>query len=256
VIALFGNLCRDVFPDRPSATGGGAYFGARALQRLRVPARIVTRCAPADRAELLPPLVRLGTPVRCLSGSVTASCAIENDGDTRRMRLEAIGDPWEPADLPQLPTSVRWIHIAPLARSDFPARTLAALARRYRISYDAQGLVRVPEVGPLQLDANFDPAVLDSISILKVAEAEAEVLGDLTALGIGEVVLTRGSKGSTVLTGARAEDIPAHPLSIENPTGAGDAFATTYLVARSAGFNPSGAARRATAVVASVLSPP
>jgi sugar/nucleoside kinase (ribokinase family) len=253
VIALLGNLSLDVFPDQPPATGGGPYHGARALQRLGVPARIVTRCAPGDREELLPPLVRLGTPVRCISGQTTASCLIDNDGDERRMRLEAIGDTWEAADLPALPTSVRWIHIAPLARSDFPARTLAALARRFRISYDAQGLVRVPEVGPLRLDADFDPAVLGFISILKVAEAEADVLGDLAALGIGEVVLTRGSQGSTVFTGGRRDDIPAHALS-SDPTGAGDAFATTYVVARNAGFTPAGAARRATAVVASLMS--
>jgi sugar/nucleoside kinase (ribokinase family) len=253
VIALLGNLCRDVFPDRPPATGGGPYHGARALHRLRVPARIVTRCAPADRDELLPPLVRLGTPVRFIPGTTTAICAIDNDGDLRRMRLDAIGDTWEPADLPDLPTSVRWVHIAPLARSDFPARTLAALARRHRISFEAQGLVRVPEVGPLSLDANYDPALLEHISILKVAELEAGVLGDLAALGIGEIVLTRGSQGSTVFVGGRAEDIPAHPLH-GDPTGAGDAFATAYVVARNAGLNPAGAARRATALVASLMS--
>jgi sugar/nucleoside kinase (ribokinase family) len=40
-----------------------------------------------------------------------------------------------------------------------------------------------------------------------------------------------------------------------DPTGAGDAYSTAYIVARSAGFAPVGAARRATAVVASMLSP-
>jgi sugar/nucleoside kinase (ribokinase family) len=253
VIALLGNLCRDVFPNRPPATGGGPYHGARALHRLRVPARIVTRCAAADRDELLPPLVRLGTPVRWLPGTTTAICAIDNDGDARRMRLDAIGDSWAPGDLPDLPTSVRWVHVAPLARTDFPARTLAALARRYRISFDAQGLVRVPEVGPLSLDADYDPALLGYISVLKVAEVEAGVLGDLSALGIGEIVLTRGSQGSTVFVGGRPEDIPAHPLD-GDPTGAGDAFATAYVVARNAGFGPAGAARRATALVASLMS--
>ena len=39
-----------------------------------------------------------------------------------------------------------------------------------------------------------------------------------------------------------------------DPTGAGDAFSTAYIVGRSAGFGPVGAARRATAVVASLLS--
>jgi sugar/nucleoside kinase (ribokinase family) len=38
------------------------------------------------------------------------------------------------------------------------------------------------------------------------------------------------------------------------PTGAGDMFATSYVVARNAGFAPVGAARRAASVVASVLT--
>ncbi len=253
MIALIGNLSRDVFPDRPPATGGGPYHGARALRRLGVPARVLARCAATDRETMLPPLVQLGTPVRYVSGEHTASCAIVEEGDRRHMRLEAIGDVWEPADARLVPTAVRWVHVAPLARSDFPARTLAALARNRRVSFDAQGLVRVPEVGPLRLDANFDPELLRHISILKVALEEAEVLGDLAALGVREIVLTRGSMGSTVILDGRTEDVPAHPLAV-NATGAGDAFATAYVVGRNAGFSPVGAARRATAVVAAVLS--
>ena len=54
--------------------------------------------------------------------------------------------------------------------------------------------------------------------------------------------------------GGVAEDVKAHPLD-RDPTGAGDAFATAYIVGRNAGFGPVGAARRATAVVASLLRP-
>ena len=71
MIALVGNLARDLLPDQPPKVGGGPFHGARALHRLRVPARIVTRCADRDRADLLPPLVRLGTPVRVVSGTAT-----------------------------------------------------------------------------------------------------------------------------------------------------------------------------------------
>src|SRR6185312_4472804 len=136
-------------PGRPPQVGGGPYHGARALQRLRVPARIVARCATSDRSRLLPPLVRLGTPVRYVPGESTAAFSISYDGDRRTMSVDALGDTWRPQDVPELRS--RWIHIAPLSRVEWPAETLAALARRYRVSYDGQGLVRPERTGPLVL---------------------------------------------------------------------------------------------------------
>jgi len=253
VIALVGNLSRDLMPGEAPRVGGGSYHGARALQRLRVPARVVTRCAERDRAILLPPLVRLGTPVRWVPGVSTATFGISYEGDARTMLLESLGDTWAPADVPELP-SVRWVHVAPLARNEFPTETIAAIARRRRVSLDGQGLVRVPEVGPLRLDDSFDRDLLRHIWVLKLAEEEAEVVGDPVALGVREVIVTRGSRGSTVWLGGRAEDVPCRPIDAD-PTGAGDAFAVSYIVARNAGFAPVSAARRATAVVASLLQP-
>ena len=252
MIALIGNLSRDELPGCPPQVGGGPYHGARALNRLRVPARIVARCAVADRALLLPPLVQLGTPVRYMPGESTAAFSFHYEGDRREMRIEALGDTWRPADLPTLPT-VRWAHVAPLARGEFPAATLAALARRCRISLDGQGLVRAPEVGPLRLDDDFDREILRHVWVLKLAEEEAEVLGDPAALGVREVVVTHGSRGATLYFRGSSEHVSARALT-GDPTGAGDAFATAYVVARDAGFAPAGAARRATAVVASLLA--
>lgn len=252
MIALIGNLSWDALPGRPPQVGGGPYHGARALHRLRVPARVVARCAAADREALLPPLVRLGTPVRYVPGVSTASFSFHYEGERREMRVESLGDIWLPTDLPALPT-VRWAHVAPLARGEFPLDTLATLARRCRISLDGQGLVRAPEVGRLRLDGDFDHEILRHVWVLKLAEEEAEVLGDPGALGVREVVVTRGSRGATLFLAGRSEHIPARALP-GDPTGAGDAFATAYVVARNAGFAPAGAARRATAVVASLLA--
>jgi sugar/nucleoside kinase (ribokinase family) len=251
VIALIGNLSRDLLPGRPPQVGGGPYHGARALQRLRVPARVIARCAEADREALLPPLARLGTPTRYVHGESTSTFSFSYDGDVRTMSIEALGDVWHPADLPELPTG-RWAHVAPLARGEFPAETIAALARRRRVSFDGQGLVRVPEIGPLRLDADFDREILRHIWVLKLAEEEAEVLGDPAALGVREVLVTHGSRGSTIYWGGTSEHVSARPLGTD-PTGAGDAFSTAYIVGRNAGFSPVGAARRATAVVASML---
>ena len=253
MIALIGNLSRDLLPGQAPRVGGGSYHGARALQRLRVPARIVARCAIEDRDALLPPVTRLGTPVRYVPGTATATFSFSYDGDVRTMAIDALGDVWSAADLPELPSG-RWVHIAPLARHEWPLETIAALAKRRRISFDGQGLVRVPEVGPLRLDDDFDRELLRHIWVLKLADEEAEVLGDLAALEVREVVVTHGSRGSTVYCGGHAEDVPARAFP-GDPTGAGDAFATAYVVARNAGFAPAGAARRATAVVASLIAP-
>jgi sugar/nucleoside kinase (ribokinase family) len=144
------------------------------------------------------------------------------------------------------------VHVAALLRGEWTVETIAALARRSRVSFDGQGLVRAPEVGPLRLDDDFDRDILRHIWVLKLAEEEAQVLGDPTALGVREVVVTYGSRGSTVYYGGTVEHVPARPID-RDPTGAGDAFSTSYIVGRNAGFGPVGAARRATAVVASLL---
>ncbi len=252
MIALIGNLSRDLLPGQPPRVGGGPFHGARALQRLRVPARVIARCAEIDRTTLLPPLVRLGTPTRYVSGASTATFSFSYDGDVRTMQIDALGDIWAPGDIPELPSG-RWVHIAPLARHEFPLATIASLARRRRVSLDGQGLVRVPEVGPLRLDDDFDREILRHVWVLKLAEEEATVLGDPGSLGVREVLVTHGSRGSTIYYGGTSEFVPARAVD-HDPTGAGDAFSTAYIVGRNAGFGPTGAARRATAVVASMLT--
>ncbi len=93
------------------------------------------------------------------------------------------GDVWTPEDCSVVPSG-GWIHVAPLLRSDFPAETLATLAHGRHLSLDGQGLVRASELGPLRLDADFDPAMLEHVQILKLAEEEAEVVGAIDKLGV------------------------------------------------------------------------
>jgi sugar/nucleoside kinase (ribokinase family) len=119
--------------------------------------------------------------------------------------------------------------------------------------------VRVPAVGPLALDGDFDRDLLRHISILKLAEEEARaIIGDaelesLTSLGVPEIVVTFGLDGSLVLARGAATRVPAHTVDAD-PTGAGDSFAVAYLAGRSAGHAPVSAARRATALVAALLA--
>ena len=111
----------------------------------------------------------------------------------------------------------------------------------------------------LLLEPLADRSLLRHVSILKLAEEEAAVLAGgtdadaLAALGVPEIVLTRGEQGATVVTRTSADEIPALAVPAADPTGAGDAFSVAYLVSRTAGLAPVSAARRATAIVAELL---
>jgi sugar/nucleoside kinase (ribokinase family) len=109
------------------------------------------------------------------------------------------------------------------------------------------------------LDPDFDRSLLRHVSILKLAEEEARaILGtadleELRGLGVPEVVVTFGARGSLVLTRDDAVHIATRP-AVGDPTGAGDAFSVAYLGARASGHRPLSAARRATALVSALLA--
>ena len=246
----------------PPRVGGGPFHAGRVLRLLGVPARLVTKCAPGDCDVLLRELVALGLPVSWRPSATTATFAMHYDGDVRAMTLEELGEPWSVADVSgwvaDALDGAQWVHVAPLARCEFEAATLAALARGRRLALDGQGLVRRAETGPLELDGDFDRAALRHVSVLKLAEEEARVvLGDVnedavTLLGVPEVLVTLGSRGSILFCGGVAHRVPARAVEAD-PTGAGDAFTAAYVAARSRGHRPVVAAQAAARSVEALL---
>jgi len=255
-LAVVGNLSRDLVDGGPPRIGGAPFWAARALRALGSRALVAVKCADSDRDLLAPPLIALGVPVLWLGGSSTATFSFSYDGDRREMTVEALGDQWTPEDARQV--EARWIHVGALSRSDFPPETLAAFGGR--VSFDGQGLVRPERTGPLELDSEFDPEVLRHVDVLKLAEDEARVLvgepdeESLRSLGVPEIVVTLGSRGSLVLANGKLGRVTAQPVTGKvDPTGAGDAFSAAYLVSRAGGHAPAAAARRATGLVAGLL---
>lgn len=261
-LAVIGNVSRDCVDDGPLRPGGCPSFAALTLRTIGREGQILTRFAEADRSLFEPFLAGLGVPVTVLPARSTSGFALRYDGEQRAMDVEAAGDPWTPGDVAALDAAVEWAHVAPLLRGDFPPETLAALAGAgRRVSFDGQGLVRVPHTGPMTLDAAFDPALLRHLTVLKLAEEEATVVADgtfdqrvATALGVPEILVTFGSAGSVVHVGGRAAHVPAaRPVLGVQTTGAGDIFMVAYIAARSDGERPVAAAGTASEVVARIL---
>ena len=108
---------------------------------------------------------------------------------------------------------------------------------------------------PVSLDLNYRRAlwtadeaakVLRSLigqaDILFATEAEAGLVvsargaagraADLAALGPREVLVKRGPLGVTACCDDQLTEAPAHPVTMVDPVGAGDAFAAAYLAER------------------------
>jgi len=261
-VTVVGNLARDRIDGGPLQAGGCPFFAALALRLLGREGQIVTRCSDADRPLFEDPVDALGVPVTILSSERTSGFDHFYDGEIRRTTVTAVGDPWAPADAAHLDPDMRWVHVAPLLRSDFPPETLAALASGGRsLSLDGQGLVREPRIGPLEQNADFDPAALTPVSVLKLSEEEARIVAAgrfdasiARSLGVEEILVTLGSHGEDVwVVDGGVTHVPTTPVLGVETTGAGDAFMVGYAAARVDGGSPVEAAREASALVARML---
>jgi len=253
-LGVIGPLSRDVVAGAPPRIGGGPWHAARALPALSHDAVVLAKCGESDRLDYQTQLAALGFPLVLTVGGQTTAFSFSYDKDgARTMRVDAIGEPWRRDEVAEaLLRRVDWLQVAPLLRGDVDAELLEWLARGRRVLLDGQGLVRVRQTGPLVLDPDFDPSLLRHVTVLKLAEEEAEAIGDIASLGVPEVLVTAGAAGSRVITRDGVERVPAR-LVAADPTGAGDAFAIAYLGARAEGHAPSAAAGRATAFVAALL---
>jgi sugar/nucleoside kinase (ribokinase family) len=255
LVGVLGNLSRDRLATG-RRVGGAPFHCARALAALDVDAVVLTKAAEAD-ADLVEELAALGVPIVWRPSSATSAFGIEYVGDDRRMVVEALGQPWTADEvrgwIAEALGGAGWVHVGPLARSDFPAETLAELARTSRVSYDGQGLVRPARTGELVLDTAYDPELLRSLAILKLSEEEAAVLGTVD-LGVPEVLVTLGARGAVVHADGRTEEVGTRALDGVDPTGAGDMFAAAYVAARARGEAPVAAAASACSLVAEQLA--
>jgi sugar/nucleoside kinase (ribokinase family) len=259
-LAVVGLVSLDRVDGEPPRLGGAPFYAARALRFLGYPAVVATKAAGEEPGLALR---ALGVPVVYRPADRTISFRIDYTGETRRLVLEGSGEPFARDDVrgwlaPAL-VGADWVHAGALTRADFPIETLAALRRGRRLSFDGQGLVRPARKGEIAPDAEYDPEVLRHVDLLKLGEEEAEALGvglderSLRSLGVPEVVVTLGSRGTVVYADGLAEHVPSRPLDGIDPTGAGDEFIAAYLSYRRHGHGPPSAARCANDAVRALL---
>jgi sugar/nucleoside kinase (ribokinase family) len=260
-LTVVGNFAVDRVDGRAPTPGGCPSFAALALTELQHAGTILTQRAPADAALFRDAREYAGISTTILDARSTCGFELLYDGEQRTMTLTSVGDSWTPHKVAGIGTP--WVHLAPLLRSDFPLATLQALrAAGHQLSYDGQGLVRAPIIGPMVVDADYDRRVLAELSVLKLADDEAEIIaaGEFTEqharqLGVPEILITFGSAGADLyVAGSRVHVAPDRRIDGVQTTGSGDMFSVAYAAARASGTAPEAAAQTACELVAAVLA--
>ncbi len=260
-LTVLGNFSVDHVDERPPSPGGCPVFAAMALKELRRSGRVVGRLARGDRGLFRKFLDGQDQPISPLWTETTSGFGLRYDRGERVLTVNAVSEPWCEADIEAANIETTWVHLAPLLRNDFQAELLSLVASRgHRISFDGQGLVRAPRLGPLRLDGSFDLEILASVEVLKLNREEADALAggvfdDAVAeqLGIAEILVTFGLQGCDLYLKGNRSHVPARPVTGVQTTGTGDAFMVSYLADRAAGLEPLAAAENASTLVADLL---
>lgn len=266
-LTLIANVALDRVNRGPWTRGGCPTFAPYAFARLRARGVINAACADEDLATFRALESDGSVSFRFKRAATTTRFDLNYAGefsDSRSMVLYSIGHTWSEEDIDALEIDSEWVHLAPLVRTDFSVAAVARLAALgHRIGYDGQGLVRVPQIGELTLDARYDPEMLRHVTALKLSEDETAVVASeprrergLEQLShIPELLLTHGSRGAEIRSdGTLSHVAPDQVVADVQTTGAGDVFMIAYLIGRARDLAPGAAAALGANVAATMLA--
>jgi sugar/nucleoside kinase (ribokinase family) len=219
--------------------GGTPIYAARALRAAGADPVVITKGADLPGATLVLP-------------SETAFASIlAHSAEGTQQELAAVGEPFTAEEthahiLPLLGETT-WVILGGQSSTDFPPEMFAALhGSGLTVCLDGQGLARGPDPGPIALRP-FARDALAGVSVLKLSHAEALAACGTTdpdalrSLGVGEVVVTEGAEGATIVTADAVARVQAGDARYEDPTGAGDSWLAVYALERARGRNPAAA---------------
>jgi sugar/nucleoside kinase (ribokinase family) len=231
--------------------GGTGFYSSFAYQKLGLDTTLVTKVADNDRGNLLTKLEHAGVTIRCLRSPKTLQ--FENnysssDPNLRVQNISGFADPLITDDLVDVFADV--FHLGPLASGDIEAPLFAELATRGTVALDGQGLLRLRQPGQVVLQ--MVPTIRDLIHHVRILKADTEearlltgcnsnrdALTELHSWGPSEILITDGSRGSSICTPEGMWEIPAYsPTDGVDPTGCGDTYLAGYVTARLKGLSP------------------
>lgn len=223
-----GHVTLDHFGDivRP---GGAALYAAVTAHRLGLSAAILTSHAGDFPLEAIPPQIE----VVSLESAATTVFEHHQRAGRRVLRLVSAASPLAARDVPEDWRDAGLVMLAPVAGEVDP--DLGEAFVDATIAAEGQGWLRA--VGPDGMIGSRpwtpDRGLLDRLQALflsaeDVRGQEPAMLQWLQRLPLA--VLTAGGAGALLYVGGERYEVRPHPARVVDITGAGDVFATTFLV--------------------------
>jgi sugar/nucleoside kinase (ribokinase family) len=246
-LLIVGHIVKDVRPHGWTP-GGGALYAAAQAARLNIETAVVTACSRDIRPAALVPAVEWC--VRYLDDAIEFENTYSDGARTQRVLSQA--DPIRLADIPEQCRAAPLVLLTPVMH-DVDTALPSALAGQDRIlGLGAQGwLRRLDGDRVIPGSVEEDPPWLRGDAVFLSEEDVTDADGVAAwRRRVPVVVLTRGGAGYTVWDAAGRHDIAPVPACEKDPTGAGDVFATAYLVRYHESGDTLAAARFAAAAAA------
>lgn len=220
--------------------GGTSFYFSKALRQFDVDYMLVTALAESEN-HIVSTL--RDENIQVFSQPSEHTVYFENiysaNQDHREQNVLHKAAPFTTAQMPDI--EARIFHLGPLLSDDITVDLLKSLAQKGTVSLDIQGYLRyVKDQKVLYKDWADKKEALPHVSILKANEFEMEVVTGtsdvrkgaeyLANLGVKEVIITLGSKGSLIYKDNDFFRIPAYkPTAIVDATGCGDTYMAGYL---------------------------
>jgi 1D-myo-inositol 3-kinase len=249
---VIGTITKDLISGGFSL-GGTVTYAAVTASRLGKRAAIVT----SAETDLVLPDTLAGIEIVCAPSQATTTFRNVYVDGLREQYISALADPIGSDAVPTEWRQVPLVHLGPLVGEIneslvelFPNSRVIATPQGWFRTWDETGHVTLGEwAGAERLLPHLDALIL----------GEEDICGDPWCVeryvsSTRTVVLTHGAQGATVYHGGQVRDFPTRPAREVDLTGAGDVFASAFLVrldetAQSSGVeDPWEAARFANAV--------
>ncbi|MHB1355461.1 MAG: PfkB family carbohydrate kinase [Anaerolineae bacterium] len=248
---VIGHATQDVVQGGGYRPGGTVTYSALTARRLGLQVGILTSASNVSDIETLTGMDIVRLPAEC-------NTVFENvyTPSGRKQYLRSVATALSPADLPSDWCGAPIVHLGPVAQEVsyqfvgmFSNALVGITPQGWLRRWDKQGQVFPMALTQAETILGTVGCVVLSLEDLGGDESLLRQYISMTRL----LVQTRGVEGATVYYNGNSQRIPAYQAVEVDPTGAGDVFATAFLVRYHETQDPFVAAQFANCVASFVV---